>query len=371
MLDYIIVSFIILTLGIFLIPKNCQYYITSAIFITLIIVTTKVAIENFIVYSGNTTLEIQYFGNNITLTVDYLSSFFILIINFTVVTGLLYAKGYLNPYIQNKTKIELAMHYFNFILLYLSMICVVIIREGFGFLFYWELMSVSTFFLILFESEKKEVKNAAMKFLIQMHIALFFLITAFMISGLSTGEIIGFDSLNSYFKNNSNFPLFLLFFTGFGIKSGFIPLHTWLPYAHPAAPSHISGIMSGVMLKMGIYGILRVVTYLHNDLFPIGLFILAISIFSGIVGVIIAIAQHDIKRLLAYHSIENIGIIGIGIGVGLIGLSTNNFILASFGFAGGLLHILNHSLFKSLLFYSSGSIYQQTHTRNIDLTLLG
>ncbi|HOW31134.1 MAG TPA: proton-conducting transporter membrane subunit, partial [Bacteroidales bacterium] len=152
----------------------------------------------------------------------------------------------------------------------------------------------------------------------------------------------------------------------FGIKAGFIPLHSWLPHAHPAAPSHISGVMSGVMIKMGIYGIIRTLTYIHTELLSVGMLILLVSAFSGITGVVIAIVQHDYKRLLAYHSIENIGIIGIGIGIGVIGLAIGNPVLASLGFAGGLLHTLNHSLFKSLLFYSAGSIYQQTHTKNIE-----
>ncbi len=124
--------------------------------------------------------------------------------------------------------------------------------------------------------------------------------------------------------------------------------------------------MSGVMIKMGIYGILRVVFCLQQDLLLIGIIILLISIISGISGVSMAIVQHNLKRLLAYHSIENIGIIGIGIGTGVIGLATENQTLAALGFTGGLLHVLNHSLFKSLLFFSAGSVYQKTHLMNID-----
>ena len=156
------------------------------------------------------------------------------------------------------------------------------------------------------------------------------------------------------------------FLSDFGIKAGFIPLHTWLPQAHPAAPSHVSGVMSGVMIKMGIYGIFRVLMSVQSDLFLIGIIILVISLISGILGVMMAIVQHDLKRLLAYHSIENIGIIGIGIGLGVIGLATGNTALSLLGFSGGLLHVLNHSLFKSLLFFNAGSVYQATHTRNIE-----
>jgi len=160
--------------------------------------------------------------------------------------------------------------------------------------------------------------------------------------------------------------LFLLFFIGFGMKAGFVPLHTWLPDAHPAAPSHVSGTMSGVMIKMGIYGILRVLTYVQDDLFLIGIIILAISAISGLLGVMLAIIQHDLKKLLAYHSIENIGIIGMGLGLGTIGLSLQNDILVILGFSGTLLHVLNHSLFKSLLFFSTGSVYKNYHTLNIE-----
>jgi len=198
-----------------------------------------------------------------------------------------------------------------------------------------------------------------------MHVGMFFILIAFLIVGKETGAM-SFDALGLYFSNHSNLLIFLLFFIGFGIKAGFIPMHTWLPEAHPAAPSHVSGVMSGVMIKMGIYGILRVLISVQYDLLSIGIIILIISVISGVLGVMMAIMQHDLKRLLAYHSIENIGIIGIGIGLGMIGLATNNNTLSLFGFGGGLLHVLNHSLFKSLLFFNAGSVYQAAHTRNIE-----
>ena len=144
-----------------------------------------------------------------------------------------------------------------------------------------------------------------------MHIGVVFLMLAFIWAYAQTGAEFSFDGLAVYFQAHNPFYLFMLFFMGFGIKAGFIPLHSWLPHAHPAAPSHVSGVMSGVMIKMGIYGILRVLTYIHHDLFYIGIFILIISLASGLIGVSLAIVQHDVKKLLAYHSIENIGIIGM------------------------------------------------------------
>ncbi len=366
MKELFIILISLLSLSIFIVPKKMQYFLMLISQIILMLFSGYFA---FLAFNGNQTIQIKLFsilGNDVNIIADSLSAFFIFVINLTVFTGSLYAYGYLKPYRDVKTKTEMAWHYFNFLLLHISMLMVVVLREGISFLFFWELMSVSTFFLILFDSESQENKKAGIKFLIQMHIAFFILIATFLIISLKTNQSIGFDSLTAYFNTFPVFPLFLMFFIGFGIKAGFIPLHTWLPHAHPAAPSHISGVMSGVMIKMGIYGILRVITYIHTNLLSIGVLILIISIYSGIIGVIIAIVQHDFKKLLAYHSIENIGIIGIGIGFGVIGIAVNNPILACLGFAGGLLHILNHSLFKSLLFYSAGSVYQQTHTRNIE-----
>ncbi len=160
--------------------------------------------------------------------------------------------------------------------------------------------------------------------------------------------------------------LFLFFFIGFAFKAGFVPFHTWLPYAHPVAPAHISGIMSGILIKIGIFGILRMLLLIQVNYTLVGGIILVVSIISGIYGVMLAILQHNLKKLLAYHSIENIGIIGIGIGLGCIGLGINSPVLSSLGFAGALLHTLNHSLFKALLFYTAGNVYQATHTLDIE-----
>ena len=171
-----------------------------------------------------------------------------------------------------------------------------------------------------------------------------------------------FDAIADFSNQQSTLAgtaLFLCFFIGFAIKAGFVPFHTWLPYAHPAAPSHVSGIMSGVVIKIGIYGILRMLLLIKTDYTTIGYIILFISIITGIYGVMLATIQHNLKKLLAYHSIENIGIIGIGIGLGCIGLGATNKWMAILGFSGALLHTLNHSLFKSLLFYSAGNVYRQ------------
>lgn len=357
---------LLFSITVFFIQKKYKYLYSLAIQIAVIIISSYWAL---LAFSEAEEIKLYLFAllnNDVYLVIDRLSAFFILVINFTMLTGMLYAKGYLRSYYEQKNAAEISLHYFSFIWLHLSMILVCAFNDGLSFLIAWEMMSLSSFFLVIFESEKEDTIKTGIKYLMQMHIGLVFLITAFLIAYIKTGGDISFDNLSLYFEQNKPFTLFLLFFVGFGIKAGFIPFHTWLPHAHPTAPSHVSGVMSGVMIKMGIYGILRVLTYIHTDLYQIGLFVLFISIISGVLGVILAIIQHDIKKLLAYHSIENIGIIGIGIGIGIMGLATNNLIIAALGFSGGILHTLNHSLFKSLLFYSAGNVYKQTHTRNIE-----
>jgi len=298
-------------------------------------------------------------------TIDPLSAFFILVTNFTVLTGLLYSRGYLAHYRDTKNPAQFALHYFSYTWLYLSMLAVLSLREGTAFLIAWELMAVSSFMLILFEAEKRATLKTAVNYLVQMHVGFLLILLALVITEAATGSM-SFDALPAYFAAHRHTGLFFLFFAGFAIKAGFIPFHTWLPEAHPAAPSHVSGVMSGVMIKMGIYGIIRVLLAVKFDLFLTGWCILVFSAISGLLGVMLAITQHDLKKLLAYHSIENIGIIGMGIGLGAIGLGSDNPLLALLGFSGALLHVLNHSLFKSLLFYTAGSVYQACGTRDID-----
>jgi formate hydrogenlyase subunit 3/multisubunit Na+/H+ antiporter MnhD subunit len=239
------------------------------------------------------------------------------------------------------------------------------LRDGTAFLISWELMAVSSFMLILFEAEKRSTLKTAVNYLIQMHVGLVLLIIAFLLVEADTGQF-GFDGLQAYFAHHPNAPLFFLFFAGFAIKAGFVPFHTWLPEAHPAAPSHVSGVMSGVMIKMGIYGIIRVLTSVQSDHYLIGIIIMIIAVVTGLYGIMMSIVQTDLKKLLAYSTIENIGIIGIGIGLGTLGIGVRNPALIILGLGGGLFHVLNHSLFKSLLFYGVGSVYKATHTRNID-----
>lgn len=302
-------------------------------------------------------------GGTINIRVDRLSAWFILIINFTSINGALFGNGYLKAYQHLKT--NLGFHWIFYILFHISMIWVCMFDHGIVFLMAWELMSISSLMLVVFEYQNKNTLKAGLNYMIQMHFSVVFLTIAFIWLFTETGSF-NLSSLSAVVSGTHSIWIFILFFAGFAIKAGFLPFHTWLPHAHPAAPSHVSGVMSGVIVKLGIFGIFRIIASLNRDWFIIGEIILSLSVLSALYGIINAAVKYDFKRALAFCTIENIGIIGMGIGIGLIGIGTEQNYLSILGFGGALLHTLNHSLFKSLLFFSAGSVYQQTHTRNIE-----
>jgi hydrogenase-4 component B len=307
----------------------------------------------------------EMFGD-IPLRIDALSSWFILVINFTMVTGAIYGLNYMKKYAERRNSITL--HCVAWLLVHFSLLAVCVIQNSFFFLLSWEILALSVFILVIFDNNNPETIKAGINYLVQSHISLVILMAGFIYYAIQSGSY-DFNSIKSFSSEESSLAgtaIFILFFAGFALKAGFIPFHTWLPYAHPAAPSHVSGIMSGVVIKIGIFGILRMLLLIKTDYATVGYFILLISVITGVYGVMLAIIQHDLKRLLAYHSIENIGIIGIGIGVGCIGLGFTNKWMAILGFSGALLHTLNHSLFKSLLFYSAGNVMQAVHTLNVE-----
>ena len=199
-----------------------------------------------------------------------------------------------------------------------------------------------------------------------------------MLSHFATLSLFGMFAVMAHVTGSFNFAslangttgqlntIFVLALLGFGTKAGIMPLHVWLPGAHAQAPSHISAMMSGIVLKMGIYGLVRVLSLFSEIPVQWGELILALGTVSAVLGVAFAVGQHDIKRLLAYHSIENIGIILMGIGLALLGRTYHQPIWVVLGAAGGLLHVWNHALFKSLLFFAAGSVVHATGTREID-----
>jgi hydrogenase-4 component B len=346
-----------------LVPLKIKPFIAVVTVFLVALITSVIAINGFNASGIEFLINGGSFFGNILLRIDALSAWFILIINFTSVTGVLYGAGYLKS---NAAQPQLiTFHWILFVVFQASMLVVTMVQHSIAFIVAWEVMSISSFLLVLFDYTNSKVLKAAVNYLVQMHISVILLTVAFIWVYFKTGTF-DLSGLGTFFGLNSNIWLFLVFFAGFGIKAGFIGLHTWLPQAHPAAPSHISGVMSGVIVKLGIYGIFRVISFLQADYIILGEIILTISLLTGIFGIMNAAVHRDFKKMLAYCTIENIGVIGVGIGIGLIGIGTGQGLLSFLGFGGALLHVLNHSLFKSLLFFSAGSVYRQTHTRDMD-----
>ena len=297
------------------------------------------------------------------VSADALSALFLFPIFILSGAAALSGVEFLKHYYHEKN-IGAAWFFFN--LLIASMILVVTAGNAVLFILSWELMSISSFFLVLFEGEKKTSARAGLVYLIATHIGTFFLLIMFIMLDKYSGSF-DFAVWKNTVSGSTASLIFICAFIGFGTKAGFMPLHIWLPEAHPAAPSHVSAVMSGVMIKTGIYGLVRVLTFLGVPCAWWGYLLIVSGIMSGVLGVLFALAQHDLKRLLAYHSIENIGIISLGLGLGVLGISLHNPLMAVLGFSGGLLHVVNHAFFKGLLFLGAGVVLHETGTREIDV----
>ena len=302
-------------------------------------------------------------GAEFSVAVDGLSAIFLVPVFLISLLGGIYGLGYWKQTLHPLDGRKLRLFYG---LLTASMATLLIARNAILFLFGWEMMALSAFFLVTTEDNKKEVQEAGWIYLVATHVATLCLFAMFALLRGGSGSF----ALVAVEEGGLSAPIataiFVLALVGFGLKAGIMPLHVWLPSSHTVAPSHVSAIMSGVIIKMGIYGLFRVTSLLPTPPLAWGGIVLALGAISGVLGVAFAIGQHDIKRLLAYHSIENIGIILLGLGLAMIGRSLDRADLIILGLAGGMLHVWNHALFKSLLFFSAGSVIHATHTREID-----
>lgn len=295
--------------------------------------------------------------------VDPITAFFSLPILIVAACCSIYALDYWPAQDNPRTVGKLTLF---FGLLVSAMLFVIMARSAGMFLLAWEIMALAAYFVLTTDDHKPEVRDAGTLYLICTHTGTLVLFAMFaLLKGLSgaftfpqAGALSAAAPLSAAF--------FLLALLGFGFKAGIMPLHVWLPSAHANAPSHVSAIMSGVMLKIGIYGLVRTVSFFTGIPLWWGMLLLVLGIVSGVAGVLYALGQHDLKRLLAYHSIENIGIITMGIGTALIGVSTGSSLLVLLGMAGALLHVLNHATFKALLFLGAGSVIHAVDTREID-----
>jgi hydrogenase-4 component B len=303
-------------------------------------------------------------GGAFALEIDALAAWFLIPTLGLSVLAAIYGAGYLSKETQHPAT---GPSWFFFNLLAASMAVVLMARNAVLFLTAWEVMALASFFLVTFHDERESVRRAGWIYLVAMHLGTVFLVAFFLIAGRETGSLDFRDWAAVGFASPRLLNLmFLLALAGFGAKAGIVPFHVWLPEAHPAAPSHVSAVMSGVMIKTGIYGLLRALTFLGEPPAWWGWTLLLLGVASGLLGVLFALAQHDLKRLLAYHSVENIGIIVMGLGLGVLGRSLDLPWLSVLGFAGCLLHVFNHALFKGLLFLGAGSVLKATGSLEID-----
>jgi hydrogenase-4 component B len=307
---------------------------------------------------------------NFEILIDGISAFFILIIGIVSFAVSLYSIGYSKEYEIKKRTSALG---FLFNIFILSMVLVVASNNAFFFLIFWELMSLVSFFLVIYDHEKDENLKSGMTYLVMTHLGTAFIFASFLLGYIQTGSF----SFDSFRHSSAGFPLFvknLVFvfaFIGFGTKAGMVPLHVWLPKAHPSAPSNVSALMSAVMIKIGIYGMIRAIFDFSGfgispDFAWWGMFLVTAGSASALIGVLYAVVEHDIKRALAFHSIENIGIILIGLGLSVVFASFHLTVLSVLALVASMYHTINHAVFKGLLFMGAGSVVSATKTKNVE-----
>ncbi len=297
---------------------------------------------------------------------DGLAAFFLgviaLISSVTSLYGFSYQKNFYGEY-------SLGVFGFFYNAFILSLMLVTMANQALFFLLVWESMSLASYFLVVYEHHKEENIRAGFLYFLMAHFGAVSIALAFFLAYQVTGSF-DFDAWRQFSGTMAPVTqtlIFLFALLGFGTKAGIIPLHIWLPEAHPAAPSHVSALMSGVMIKTAIFMFIR----FFFDFFPgaemeWGLVLLVLGALSSLLGVLYALAEHDLKRLLAYHSVENIGIILLGLGAGVVFFSLHLETFALFSLAAALYHTLNHAIFKALLFLGAGSVVQATGTRHME-----
>ena len=324
----------------------------------------------FLAFSLNIVLRNSIFSFNLyqltdtlrfSFAVDRLAAYFIMIISLVSTSVCLYSLGYVEHHGTNTGKNFLVGMMSLFIL---SMLLLVASDNTLALLFCWETMSITSFLMVMFDRDKAETQKSGLFYFVMTQLSTVFLMFGFIAIYHVTGSfaITPLSSVSLLMKS----VIFLSLFTGFGIKAGVMPFHKWLPYAHSASPSNISALMSGVMVKVAIYGLVRYLVFVLSPDRWWGVMILIFGTFSALLGVIYAFKEQDIKKLLAYSSIENVGVILTGIGLYLIFQSYGFTDLATLALIGALFHTLNHAIFKSLLFQTTGAVVNETGTRDIE-----
>lgn len=292
--------------------------------------------------------------------VDPLSRWFLGIIGLVGIVTAIFSPGYLHHL---RKRISLGLVWSALAVLMISMSLVVLSANALVFLVSWEMMALSSFALVASNHEKHSVQKAALVYLGATRTGTAFLMAGFLWAHHLTGS---WDFALWHLSGSSAIGPALLIFIGLATKAGCWPFHIWLPIAHPAAPAPVSAVMSGVMIKTAIYAMIRILMMGHIDFPALGPVLLILGAISAFWGVLFALLQQDLKRILAYSSVENIGIILMGLGLSIVGTSLHSPILVQLGLAAALLHTLNHALFKSLLFMGAGVVDARTHTRDIE-----
>lgn len=302
---------------------------------------------------------------NFTLLINPLSGLLLVAINILALVAWIYGLAYFDEY----KGMGLGAIGFFMNLFVASMNMVLTVDNAFWFLVFFELMSLTSYFLVIVEQKPQSIKGGFLYF-IMAHVGFFMIMLSYLIMAANTGSFEFATFRATQFSPAIASLCFILAFCGFGCKAGMFPFHSWLPQAHPAAPSNVSALMSGGMIKIGIFGIVKVGLDLLGSCevqLWWGLVILVIGALSSVLGVAYALGEHDIKKLLAYHSVENIGIILLGIAIGYMGMALNQPVIAVLGIMAGLYHVLNHAMFKGLLFLGAGSVLYTTGSRNMEI----
>lgn len=304
----------------------------------------------------------------VVFEVDALGAFFLAWSLPLTLLGTIYAVGYLRPYLDRGRRA--GSHFALLNVLSVSFVLIYSVQNPLVFLLGWELAAVAAWLLVIWDYESQRIRFAGFNYLVSTHVGLFVLVAAFMLLHSNTGSM-DFAAFSAFLRRPSQLrgTIFLLLGVAFGLKSAFFPFHTWLPRAHAAAPAHVSALMSGVIHKAGLFAFLRFTLLIGRPEEWMGWSVLAFGALSAFFGVLYTSTQRDLKRLLGYSSTENVGIAAMSFGVGYLGWTWGAPTLVACGFAGGLLHLLNHAVFKCLLFYAAGSVYRATHT--VDLERLG
>ena len=326
------------------------------------------------VLSGAAPLEGElawaYPVGTLKVRLDALGAFFLAWSLPMTLLGGVYAVGYLRRDLDSGER-HLGVHFALLNLTALSFVLVYTGEHALVFLLGWEIAALAAWLLVIWDYPNQKVRFAGFNYLVSTHVGLIFLVAAFMILYTHSGswELGSFGHWLREHPGSERNLVFLLLLASFGLKSAFFPFHSWLPRAHAAAPAHVSALMSGVIHKAGLYALMRFILLMGRPDEWMGWFLIGFALLSALIGALYTVGQRDLKRLLGYSSTENVGIAGIGFGIGCLGLAWGSAPLVALGFAGGLLHVLNHALFKCQLFYAAGAVYQATHT--VDVEKLG